>query len=203
MAGCHARPFHRPYPEGWAVSCLLVLGGARSGKSRHAEQLASGEKCYIATAEAVDGEMRQRIEHHKVQRGSGWTTVEAPLDLAGALQQIDEKTRFILIDCLTVWIGNLMHHGKDVVEEVERLATTIEAAKGRVVVVSNEVGQGIVPENAMARRFRDLQGLCNQRIAAVADEVVLVVAGIPMTIKKAKRPAGKKQKAASGLRRKA
>ncbi len=96
-----------------------------------------------------------------------------------------------------------MHHDQNVAKEVEKLAKTLAAAKGRIVVVSNEVGQGIVPENAMAREFRDLQGFCNQRIAAVADEVVLVVAGIPVTIKKAKRPAGRKRKAASGPRRKA
>lgn len=184
------------------MSSLLVMGGARSGKSRYAEQMASGEKYYIATAEAFDQEMRDRIAQHKSLRGSGWTTAEAPLDIVDALQRVDQKVRFILIDCLTMWIGNLMHHDRNVAEEVEKLAKTLAAAKGRIVVVSNEVGQGIVPENAMARRFRDFQGLCNQRIAAVADEVVLVVAGIPMTIKKAKRPAGKKQKAASGPRRK-
>lgn len=183
------------------MSSVLVLGGARSGKSRYAEGLARGQKLYIATAEVMDDEMRARIVQHQQQRGCGWTTVEAPLELAAVLQREDKASRFILIDCLTVWLGNLMHHGRDAMREIEALAQTVAATKGRVVLVSNEVGQGIVPENAMARQFRDLQGICNQRIAVVADEVVMVIAGIPVPVKTAQRRRGKGPAAALARRR--
>ena len=166
----------------------LVLGGARSGKSRYAEGLAAkrrGRKTYIATAEAIDSEMHKRIAKHRQQRGKGWETREAPLDLVEALAAC--KANFVLIDCITVWIGNLMHHGRDVRAEVERLCETLTRTKTRVVVVSNEVGLGIVPENALARAFRDEQGFANQRIAEVADEVIFVAAGLPLLLKKPRR----------------
>ena len=185
------------------MSCLLVLGGARSGKSRHAESLAAGERVYIATAEAWDDEMRQRIARHQVQRGEGWRTIEAPLDLVATLRAEDKAGRFLLVDCLTIWISNLMHHERDVEKEIEQLAAVLKALKARLVLVSNEVGQGIVPDNAMARAFRDWQGICNQRIAAVASEVVLVVAGIAVPVKKASRQQGKARRAVSRPRRKA
>lgn len=162
----------------------LVLGGARSGKSRHAEGLAAtyAEKTYIATAEAFDDEMRERIARHQARRGEGWTTVEVPLDLAGALTAI---SGFVLVDCITVWLGNLMHHGRDVDRELDRLLAVLERIEARVVMVSNEVGLSVVPENPMARRFRDLQGVANQRLAEAADEVVFVAAGLPLTLKSA------------------
>jgi adenosylcobinamide kinase/adenosylcobinamide-phosphate guanylyltransferase len=169
------------------MSSLLVLGGARSGKSRYAESRASGACFYLATAQAFDDEMRQRIALHRERRGSGWTTLEASLHLATALRQADGAGHFVLIDCLTLWLSNLMHAGHNVPEAVSELCQVIGEAKGFVAVVSNEVGQGIVPENALARAFRDEQGWCNQRVAAQVDEVVLVVAGLPLTVKPAAR----------------
>ena len=160
----------------------LVLGGARSGKSRHAEGLAAtyAEKTYIATAEAFDDEMRQRIALHQDRRGAGWTTIEAPLDLPAALSG---AAHFVLVDCITVWLGNLMHHERDVGAELDRLIGALDRTEARVVLVSNEVGLSIVPENAMARRFRDLQGIANQRLAETADEVIFVAAGLPLILK--------------------
>ena len=160
----------------------LVLGGARSGKSRYAEGLAEpyGHKTYIATAEPFDDEMRERITIHRARRGEGWTTRDVPIDLAAA---IGEEQHFVLVDCITVWLGNLMHREADVLAEIEKLARVLEQTEARVVLVSNEVGLSIVPENAMARRFRDLQGLANQRLAEVADEVVFVAAGLPLSLK--------------------
>jgi adenosylcobinamide kinase/adenosylcobinamide-phosphate guanylyltransferase len=168
------------------MSTLLVLGGARSGKSRYAESLASGRRIYIATSQLADTEMHNRIVAHRAQRGSDWETLEAPLDLADALRAKDQVGNFILVDCLTVWIGNLMHHGKEVMPELQKLAALLPGMQARVVLVSNEVGQGIVPDNALAREFRDLQGRCNQMMAAACSEVALVVAGIPLTIKPAR-----------------
>lgn len=162
----------------------LVLGGARSGKSRFAEQLADahdGPRNYIATAEAFDAEMTARIARHRAEReGRGWTTLEAPLDPAAALTAL---RGFVLLDCVTVWLGNLMHHGRAIAAEVDALLAAVAASPARIVLVSNEVGLSIVPENALARRFRDEQGLANQRLAAVADEVFLVAAGLPLKLK--------------------
>ncbi len=167
------------------MSTLLVLGGARSGKSRYAESLGKGQKFYIATAEASDEEMVQRIADHRLQRGPGWETFEVPLDLVTALQTIDGKGRFILIDCLTIWLSNLMIVKLDVTRETDMLCETLRTMKAEVVLVSNEVGLGIVPANAVARTFRDAQGFLNQRVAAVADDVVFMAAGLPLTLKKA------------------
>lgn len=182
------------------MSTLLVLGGARSGKSRYAESLAKGQKFYVATAEASDEEMDRRIEAHRQQRGQGWETFEVPLDLVGALQTIDGKGRFILIDCLTIWLSNLMIVKLDVRAEIEMLCKSLKKTKARVVFVSNEVGMGIVPANAMARAFRDEQGFLNQRVAEIADEVVFMTAGLPMVLKKARRKAtqGKTGKSSRG-----
>jgi adenosylcobinamide kinase / adenosylcobinamide-phosphate guanylyltransferase len=184
------------------MTILLVLGGARSGKSRHAESLAKGRKYYIATGQAFDDEMRERIAAHRARRGGGWNTVETPLNVGDALKEIDGKGRFILIDCLTIWIGNLMHEKLDVLAEVEKLCAALAQAKAHVVVVSNEVGLGIVPDNAMAREFRDLQGLANQRVAQAADEVVFMAAGLPLVLKKSGRAANRGQKAKSSRSRK-
>ena len=162
----------------------LVLGGARSGKSRFAEGLAKGvegSRTYIATAEPFDEEMRQRIARHREQRaGEGWTTIEAPLDPAAALRGAEG---FVLLDCVTVWLGNLMHHERHIGEAVDGLCAALEGTAAQVLLVSNEVGLSIVPENAMARRFRDEQGLANQALAAIADNVYFIAAGLPLKLK--------------------
>ena len=161
----------------------LVLGGARSGKSRFAENLArqhGGLRTYIATAEAFDDEMRQRIAKHREQRaGDGWVTIESTLDPASVLP----RDGLVLLDCVTVWLGNLMHHGRDLRAEVAKLCAALEVCPAEVILVSNEVGLSIVPENAMARRFRDEQGLANQALAAIADNVYFIAAGLPLTLK--------------------
>lgn len=162
----------------------LVLGGARSGKSRYAEGLFETMPApwvYIATAEAGDAEMAERIATHRARRGGRWTTVEAPRDLAGALV-VHGKTP-ILVDCLTLWLSNLLLADADIDAESKRLEDALARAEAPIVLISNEVGSGIVPDNALARRFRDLQGLLNQRIAARADRVTLVVAGLPLIVK--------------------
>lgn len=161
----------------------LVLGGARSGKSRFAETLArqhGGPRTYVATAEAFDDEMRQRIMKHREQRaGDGWQTIEATLDPAAILP----REGLVLLDCVTVWLGNLMHHGRDLRAEVSKLCAALESCPAEVILVSNEVGLSIVPENAMARRFRDEQGLANQALAAIADNVYFIAAGLPLKLK--------------------
>ena len=163
----------------------FVLGGARSGKSRHAEELieTTGAGLYLATAEAHDDEMAERITRHQARRGELWRTLEAPLALAEALREHATADRPVLVDCLTLWISNLMAAERDVVAEVMALCETLASLDGPVVVVSNEVGLGIVPTNDLARRFRDLAGEANQRVAAVADRVVFMTAGLPMVLK--------------------
>ena len=158
----------------------LVLGGARSGKSRHAEGLISQFPPpwrYVATAQAFDDEMRARIAAHRVGRAPGWDTVEAPLDLARALDTLQP----VLVDCLTLWLTNVMLAGHD--PDPAALDRALDAREAATVLVSNEVGLGIVPDNALARRFRDAAGLLHQHLAARADAVTLLVAGIPMRVK--------------------
>jgi adenosylcobinamide kinase/adenosylcobinamide-phosphate guanylyltransferase len=162
----------------------LVLGGARSGKSRYAESLITALPppwIYAATGQALDAEMAARIDAHRARRGAGWTTVEAPRDLAAALAAHAKAP--ILVDCLTLWLSNLMMADAQIEQEIDRLARALAQAAAPVVLVANEVGSGIVPDNALARRFRDLQGGLNQRIAALADQVVLLVAGLPLYVK--------------------
>jgi adenosylcobinamide kinase / adenosylcobinamide-phosphate guanylyltransferase len=166
------------------MTVTLILGGARSGKSRHAESLAKGKRHYIATAEILDSEMAERISHHRNQRGEDWNTLEIPLELAEAIARLDGRGQFILVDCITVWISNLMHAKRDVRAEVARLCVLFSKMKADVVLVSNEVGQGIVPDNALARAFRDEQGFANQRLAEAADVVTFVTAGLPQMLKK-------------------
>lgn len=162
----------------------LVLGGARSGKSRFAEGLArehAGPRTYIATAEPFDDEMRARIAKHREQRaGDGWHTIEAPLDPATVIAQAEG---LVLLDCLTVWLGNLMHHERDIAQEVDRLCAALGQTRAEVILVSNEVGLSIVPENALARRFRDEQGWLNQKLSSRADHVVFIAAGLPLRLK--------------------
>ncbi len=163
----------------------LVIGGARSGKSRFAEGLvvASGRvRHYIATAQAWDDEMRARIADHQVDRGTDWITTEAPLDLGPALQQAASGDA-VLLDCATLWLSNHLLADHDLDAECTKLLAALSACAAPVVIVSNEVGFGIVPDNALARRFRDAQGRLNQQLAAQAGLVVLVVAGLPMAMK--------------------
>lgn len=164
----------------------LVLGGARSGKSAFAESLveaASPSRLYVATGQAWDEEMRDRIASHQSRRGQGWETVEAPLDLAQALADHARPDRPILVDCLTLWVTNLMLGEHDISRAFDGLAATLPGLKGPVVFVSNEVGLGIVPDNAMARAFRDHAGRLHQSIASLADEVHFVTAGLPLKMK--------------------
>ena len=163
----------------------LVLGGARSGKSRYAESIVMGLPppwIYVATAEPLDDEMLARIAEHRARRGSDWRSIEAPRDLAGALSEMPAGAA-VLVDCLTLWLSNLMLAGADIDAETERLDGVLARSATPVVLVSNEVGSGIVPDNALARRFRDAQGRLNQRVAARADRVVLMVAGLPLVVK--------------------
>ncbi|PIK73336.1 bifunctional adenosylcobinamide kinase/adenosylcobinamide-phosphate guanylyltransferase [Methylobacterium frigidaeris] len=164
----------------------LVLGGARSGKSRYAEGLIEalpGPWLYVATAQAWDDEMRARIDAHRARRPPPWETVDAPRDLPAMIGRAPAG-RPVLVDCLTLWLTNAMlDDDADLAAEVEALVGSCRAAAGPLVLVSNEVGFGIVPENALARRFRDEAGRLHQCLAAIADRVVLVVAGLPMTLK--------------------
>jgi adenosylcobinamide kinase / adenosylcobinamide-phosphate guanylyltransferase len=162
----------------------LVLGGARSGKSRYAEGLIAAAPppwIYIATAEARDAEMAERIAQHRARRGNNWQTLEAPNDLAEALASAPKGP--VLLDCLTLWLSNRMLAEADIDAEIDRLDQALARRAGLIVLVGNEVGLGIVPDNALARRFRDLQGSLNQRMAATADRVILMVAGLPMIVK--------------------
>ena len=163
----------------------LVLGGARSGKSAYAERLieAHGPGVYVATAEAGDAEMAERIRRHKERRGNSWTTVEEPLDLAGALKANAAPHLAVLVDCLTLWLNNLMAAKRDVDAEVEVLLDAIGGLAAPVVFVTNEVGLGIVPDNKLARAFMDAAGRLNQAVAEAADRVVFVVAGMPLVFK--------------------
>jgi adenosylcobinamide kinase/adenosylcobinamide-phosphate guanylyltransferase len=176
---------HRPPDR--LPPATLVLGGARAGKSRYAETMI--ERCkpstaiYIATAEAGDVEMATRIAAHKAQRSALWQTIEAPIELADAITDAARAGHPVLVDCLTLWLSNLMLGGHDCDEECDRLIDTFGALSAPVVLVSNEVGLSIVPDNKMAREFRDLAGRVNQRVAEAAHRVVFVAAGLPMLLK--------------------
>jgi adenosylcobinamide kinase / adenosylcobinamide-phosphate guanylyltransferase len=168
---------------------ILITGGARSGKSRYAEQRAlemSAKPLYVATAEAKDEEMAQRIVEHRKRRGSQWRIIEEPLELTRALLAQRGKTDCALVDCLTFWISNLLilDDEKQASEKVEELIEKLPQLNFPLVFVTNEVGWGIVPDNPLARRFRDLAGWTNQQMAQVANEVILMVAGMPMIVKK-------------------
>jgi len=168
---------------------VLITGGARSGKSAEALRLAKphARRVFIATAEPLDDEMRERIARHRAERGAGWETIEAPLDLSGAVRSIDDRNAALVIDCLTVWLGNWMHLDAATNETASPCNDLIEALRkshaGRIILVSNEVGMGIVPEHALVRCYRDVAGRLNQRIAAVADRVILMVCGQALIIK--------------------
>jgi adenosylcobinamide kinase/adenosylcobinamide-phosphate guanylyltransferase len=172
---------------------IFITGGARSGKSRFAEQLAGGYGAplgYLATAQSLDDEMDRRISTHRQRRGEAWQTIEEPLDLARALTANDGLFNVTLVDCLTLWLTNLLLNEEQdektetrIMDEVQRLASTLRGMQTPVIIVSNEVGMGIVPENRLARVFRDLAGQANQIIAAAADEAWLVASGIPLRLK--------------------
>jgi adenosylcobinamide kinase / adenosylcobinamide-phosphate guanylyltransferase len=173
---------------GGEAKLTFVIGGARSGKSRYAESLVSALPppwFYLATAAAGDDEMAARIEAHRARRAASWRTVEAPRDIAGALAACGAAPA--LVDCLTLWLSNLMLAEADIEGEVARLEQALQAVAAPVVLVANEVGSGIVPDHPLGRRFRDWQGLLNQRVAARADRVVLMVAGLPLVLKEASK----------------
>jgi adenosylcobinamide kinase/adenosylcobinamide-phosphate guanylyltransferase len=167
----------------------LVLGGARSGKSTHAEALARrlrrapARALYLATCEARDGEMATRIAEHRKRRGKDWATHEEPLDIVPILAAKARPGAPVLVDCLTLWLSNLMAKGRDVDAECAGLCAALAQAKGPVVLVSNEVGLGIVPDNRLAREFRDRAGRLHQAVGAVATDVVFVAAGLPLVLK--------------------
>ena len=183
------------------MKITFIIGGSRSGKSSFALQEASrlsGRKAFVATAEALDDEMRDRIEKHKIERGSEWDTFEEPLALAALIRSVTDSHNAIVLDCLTIWLSNLLIRAQlpedkeqTTEESIEEFIDTLLGLKdrqqlpeeGRLFVVTNEVGMGIVPENKLARQFRDLAGTLHQRLAGIADEVYSVTAGIPMRIK--------------------
>lgn len=166
----------------------LITGGGRSGKSRYALEMTESydHKVFIATAEAFDDEMTDRILTHQKERGDAFTTIEEPLHLATALAGIPAGTQVVLIDCITVWLGNLMHYLKideTISQSVDRFLEVLASPPCDVVIVANEVGMGLIPGDAISRAYRDLAGSVNQKIAAIADEVFLVVSGMPMKLK--------------------
>jgi adenosylcobinamide kinase / adenosylcobinamide-phosphate guanylyltransferase len=177
-----------------APHSLLVLGGARSGKSRHAleqARLAGTSVAFLATARALDGDMATRIGRHRAERPARWTTIEEPYEVPAASRRAARSHDLVVVDCVTVWVSNLMERGDDdarVLAAVDDLAKLLRERLVSVILVSNEVGEGVHPPTELGRRFRDLLGLANQRLAAAADRVTLMVAGLPLTAKDAPLP---------------
>ena len=168
------------------MTITFILGGARSGKSTHALRLgeaSAGARIFIATAEALDTEMADRIERHRAERQDRWETIEEPINISAAISKYAISGNTVLIDCLTLWLSNLFHHERDAETETSSLANSIERANGNIILVSNEIGLGLVPETSLGRNFRDAQGRLNQKIAAVSDVVEFVAAGIPLKLK--------------------
>lgn len=169
------------------MTTLLVLGGCRSGKSRYAQErceaISGGRLAYIATAQAFDAEMEERIARHRSERGSRWLTIDAPMDLAAALVEAAGRADAILVDCLTLWLANLMLAEADIAAARAALAEAVAACPVPVTLVANEVGLGIVPDNGLARRFRDEAGWLNQQMAALCREVVFLAAGLSLRLK--------------------
>ena len=162
-----------------------MIGGARSGKSRHAETLVgqcAAPHAYIATAQAFDDEMRARIDEHRARRSADWQTIDAPFELVSALNDVPDR-QSVLIDCLTLWLTNVMLAERNVDQESRQLADVLAKPRGPWFVVSNEVGLGIVPDNPLGRRFRDAAGRLNQMVAERASSVIFMVAGLPMKVK--------------------
>lgn len=173
-----------------APGAALILGGARSGKSRYAETCAAvfGKRIYVATAEARDDEMARRIAAHRDRRGAAWTTLETPIAVPETIAARAAPDGVVLVDCLTLWLTNLMLGGHDVHAARARLAAALVAAAGPVLLVANEVGLGLVPETPLGRAFRDAAGALNQEVAACCGRVVFVAAGLPLTLKGAPEP---------------
>lgn len=168
------------------MNSLLVLGGARSGKSRYAQARAEtldAGLVFIATAQAFDTEMAERIARHRNDRDARWTTIEAPVELAAAIRAESREDRVLLIDCLTLWTSNLLLAERDIPAATGELVASIHEASGPLILVSNEVGLGIVPDNELARRFRDEAGRVNQQVAAAVDEAMFIAAGLPLRLK--------------------
>jgi len=168
---------------------ILITGGCRSGKSRYALDYANrhfSRKLFLATCEVLDDEMAQRVENHRKTRGPEWETVEEPVEIVERIRQYGEKVEVILIDCVTLWLSNLLMKGEadsKVMDEVDRFVEILGQERTSFVIVSNEVGMGIVPADPLSRRFRDLAGTANQRIAHGVDTVILMVSGIPLFLK--------------------
>ena len=169
------------------MTSILVLGGARSGKSRRALTLAEASGAaawtFVATAEPLDDEMAGRVARHRRERDARWTAIEEPLDLVGTLRVARAADAAVVVDCLTLWLSNLMHCGRDPERELAPLIDVIGGGRGELVLVSNEVGLGLVPETPLGRSFRDAQGRLNQAVAAACDRVELVAAGLPLSLK--------------------
>jgi len=166
----------------------LILGGARSGKSLRAEALAEESGLpvtYIATAPKIDGdeEWQARIKKHQLRRNSDWRTIEEEIDLSEAITAAIDEGRLVFVDCLTLWLSNLLYRERDVEQEIALLCKALLNSSGEMILVSNEVGMGLVPENELGREFRDTQGRMNQKLAAVADRVEFVAAGLPLCLK--------------------
>jgi adenosylcobinamide kinase/adenosylcobinamide-phosphate guanylyltransferase len=168
---------------------ILITGGCRSGKSRFALDYSNqhfSKKLYLATCEALDEEMAQRIEHHKKMRGPEWQTIEEPIEIVNKITRYGDEADVILLDCITLWLSNLLMRRKDdpeIMEEISRFIDTIKKKQTSLILVSNEVGLGIVPVDPLGRRFRDLSGMANQKIAEVVNTVILMVSGIPIFLK--------------------
>lgn len=168
---------------------IFITGGRRSGKSSYALELAESlgsQRLYLATAEALDDEMDKRIKRHREERGNGWDTAEEPVNVADVIEESAEYD-VILIDCLTLWLCNVMHKGdlgdETIMKEIDSLVEACRESGKTLIAVSNELGSGVIPDNPLSRRFTDLAGMMNQKMAAAADRVVLTISGIPMTIK--------------------
>ena len=168
---------------------ILITGGCRSGKSRFALDYANqhySKKLYLATCEVLDEEMAQRVENHKKMRGPEWQTVEEPIEIVDIIGQYEDGVEVILLDCITLWLSNLLIKGDTdlkIIDEINRFVEMIKQTSTSLIMVSNEVGMGIVPADPLSRRFRDLSGIVNQKIAEVADTVIYIVSGIPMFLK--------------------
>jgi len=168
---------------------ILITGGCRSGKSRFALDYANrhfSKKLYLATCKALDEEMARRVENHKKMRGPEWQTIEEPVEIVDKIRQYGDKMEVILLDCITLWLSNLLmreNNDPKIMDEVDRLIDVIKQSQTSLIIVSNEVGMGIVPVDQLGRRFRDLSGMANQRIAQVAETVIFMVSGIPIFLK--------------------
>ena len=164
----------------------LILGGARSGKSRYALEVGaslSSNRVFVATAQGFDDDMRERIERHQSDRDASWRTVEEHVEVWDVIRSECREGRVVVLDCLTLWLNNLMLFERDVESDVGRLVECLDGVKGELVIVSNEIGLGLVPDTPLGRDFRDLHGRMNQRVAAVCDQVVFMVSGLPMVVK--------------------